>query len=56
MREGYRAMRKYRAGGIGETVKYWVPDRKPTRSKRRMKSNIRKQASNENSAEKTVPA
>lgn len=47
-------MRKYRAGRIGETVKFWVPGRKPTRSARRLKSDIRKQAANEHSAEKTV--
>ena len=54
MKDGYWAMRKYRAGRIGETVKYWVPGRKPTRSERRLKSDLRKLASNGRSAEKTV--
>jgi len=46
MRDGYYAMRKYRAGMIGETIKYWIPGRKPTRSERRLKSDIRKRKSN----------
>lgn len=54
MKDGYWAMRKYRAGRIGETVKYWVPGEKPARSARRLKSDIRKQVSNEHSAERTV--
>lgn len=54
MKDGYWAMRKYRAGRIGETVKYWVPGRKPTRSERRLKSDLRKLAANGRSAEKTV--
>lgn len=54
MKDGYWAMRKYRAGRIGETVKYWVPGRKPTKSERRLKSDIRKLAANESSAVKTV--
>lgn len=54
MKEGYWAMRKYRAGRIGETIKYWVPGRKPTRSERRLKSDLRKLAANGRSAEKTV--
>lgn len=54
MKDGYWAMRKYRCGRIGETVKYWVPGRKPTRSERRLKSDIRKAANNEQNAERTV--
>lgn len=54
MKDGYWAMRKYRSGRIGETVKYWVPGQKPTRSERRLKSDIRKVASNEQNAERTV--
>lgn len=54
MREGYWAMRKYRCGRIGETVKYWIPGEKPTRSKRKMKSDLKKAASNEQNAERMV--
>ena len=54
MREGYWALRKYRSGRIGETVKYWVPGRKPTRSERRLKSDIKKAASNEQNVERAV--
>lgn len=54
MKDGYWAMRKYRAGRIGETVKYWIPGRKPTRSERRLKSDLRKLASNGRSAERSV--
>lgn len=54
MKEGYWAMRKYRCGRIGETVKYWVPGQKPTRSKRKLKSDLKKVASNEQNTERNV--
>lgn len=47
-------MRRYKSGQIGETVKYWIPDGKPPRSARRLKSDIRKQESNERAAVRTV--
>lgn len=54
MKEGYWAMRKYRCGRIGETVKYWVPGEKPTRSKRKLKSDLKKVAGNEQNTERGV--
>ena len=47
--KGYWAIRTYESGKIGEKIKYWVPGEKPTRSARKMKSDIRKQ--NQNRAE-----
>lgn len=47
-------IRTYLAGMIGEKVKYWVPGEKPSRSKRRMASDIRQQQRNEASAEKRM--
>ena len=54
MKEGYWVIRTYKAGRIGEKIKYWVPGQKPTRSQRRIKADIRKQQQNENDATKRV--
>lgn len=54
MKEGYWVIRTYKAGRIGEKIKYWVPGKKPSRSQRRIKSDIRKQQQNENDATKRV--
>lgn len=51
-KEGYWIVRTYKAGRIGEKIKYWIPGQKPTKSARRMKSDIRKQKQNENDATK----
>ena len=51
-KEGYWVIRTYQSGQIGEKIKYWVPGQKPTRSQRRIKSDIRKQQQNENDATK----
>lgn len=51
-REGYWVIRTYRSGPVGEKIKYWVPGVKPSKSERRVKAEIRKQQSNEASAEK----
>lgn len=53
-KEGYWVIRTYTAGDIGEKIKYWVPGKKPSRSQRRIKSDIRKQQQNENDATKRV--
>ncbi len=50
MAEGYWMIRTYEAGDIGEKTKYWVPGRKPSRSSRREKTEIKKQEQNEHSA------
>lgn len=54
MTTGYWVIRTYLAGMIGEKLKYWVPGEKPSRSKRRMASDIRQQQRNEASAEKRM--
>ena len=53
-REGYYVIRTIIAGQIGEKIKYWVPGQKPTKSKRKMKSDIRKIQQNESDAVKRV--
>lgn len=53
-KEGYWVIRTYKAGCIGEKIKYWVPGKKPSRSARRIKSDIKKQQQNENDATKRV--
>lgn len=55
MAEGYWVVRTHEAGIIGEKTKFWIPGARPTgRSKRREKSEIRKQEQNEYSAVKAV--
>ena len=54
MKEGDWVIRTYQAGQIGEKIKYWVPGKKPSRSQRRIKSDIRKQQQNENDATRRV--
>lgn len=54
MAEGYWVIRTYRSGMVGEKIKYWVPGKKPTKSGRQIKSDVKKQQSNEASAEKRV--
>ena len=53
-KEGYWVIRTYEAGMIGEKIKYWIPGKKPSKSRRRIKSDIRKQQQNENDATKRV--
>lgn len=53
-KQGYWVIRSYRAGMIGEKIKYWVQGQKPTKSERRLRSEIRKQQANEASAVKRV--
>ena len=54
MAEGYWVIRSYRAGVIGEKIKYWVPGKKPTKSGRRLRSDIRQQQRNEENAVKRL--
>lgn len=51
---GYWVIRTYLAGMVGEKIKYWVPGEKPSRAKRRLRSDIRQQQRNEASAEKRM--
>lgn len=46
MKDGYWVIRTYKAGRVVEKTKYWVAGEKPTRSKRKMESDIRKQQQN----------
>lgn len=52
MKDGYWVLRKYTAGPVGESIKYWIPGEKPSRSQRRIKSDIRKQKANEANCER----
>jgi len=52
MAEGYWVIRSYQAGVIGEKIKYWVPGRKPSKSERRIRSDIKQQQRNEANAVK----
>lgn len=45
-REGYWVIRTYIAGAIVEKTKYWLPGEKPTRSKRKLKTEVKKQEQN----------
>lgn len=51
---GYWVIRTYEAGNVGEKIKFWIPDERPTKSLRKMKSDIKKQAQNEASATKRL--
>ena len=39
---------------MGEKIKYWMPGEKPTRSQRKLKSDIKQQQRNEANAEKKL--
>lgn len=53
-KDGYWVIRTIVAGRIGEKIKYWVPGEKPTKSARKIKSDLRKVQQNENDAVKRV--
>ena len=55
MKEGYWVVRTYESGAVGEKTKFWVQGARPSsRSKRKEKSEIKKQEQNEYSAVKQV--
>lgn len=54
MPEGYWVVRTYEAGNVGEKTKFWVPGRRPDKSSRRERAELRKQEQNEHSAEKQL--
>lgn len=54
MQDGYWVIRRYKAGPIGETYKFWVPGKKPARMTAGAKAGIRKQAQNAQNAVKTL--
>lgn len=49
---GYWIVRTYEAGDVGEKTKFWIPEQRPTKSERRLRSNIKKQEQNEASTVK----
>lgn len=54
MREGYWVIRTYKAGSVGEKIKFWVDARNLPRSKRKLKMDAKKALANEASSVKTV--
>ena len=54
-KEGYWVIRTYESGAIGEKIKFWVPGKRPEgKSRRREKSEIRKQEQNAHHAVRTL--
>lgn len=51
---GYWVVRTYEAGSVGEKTKFWIPGDRPTRNKRKEKSEIKKQEQNETSTVKNL--
>lgn len=54
MKNGYWVIRTYTSGAVGEKIKFWIPGEKPTKSMRKLKSDIKKQMQNECSAVKRL--
>lgn len=46
MAEGYWVIRTYEAGQVGEKIKFWCPGKKPTKSGRRERAELKKQEQN----------
>lgn len=51
---GYWIIRTYESGPVGEKIKYWVPGQKPTKSKRRLKAEVKKARQNKAAAERQL--
>lgn len=54
MKDGYWVIRTYKAGSVGEKIKFWIPNARPTRSSRKIKSDLKKIKQNEASAVKRL--
>lgn len=55
MKDGYWVIRTYEAGAVGEKTKFWIQGTRPTsKSRRKEKSNLKKQEQNEYSAQKQM--
>lgn len=54
MGKGYWAIRTYISGSVGEKIKFWVPGEKPTKSKKKIAADIRKQEQNEKQSERNL--
>lgn len=50
MKNGYYVTRTYESGGIGEKIRFWVPGERPSRSQRRISSELKKQKWNDGNA------
>jgi len=46
MAEGYWVIRTYEAGQVGEKIKFWCPGKRPTKSGRRERAELKKQEQN----------
>ena len=54
MARGYWAIRTYISGCIGEKIKFWIPGEKPSKSKRKVAADIKKQEQNEKQSERNL--
>ena len=54
MQEGYWVIRTIKAGQVGEKTKFWVPGKRPEKSGRRTRSEIKKQEQNDYACVKTL--
>lgn len=54
MKDGYWVIRTYKAGNVGEKIKFWIPNARPTKSSRKIKSDLKKIKQNEASAVKRL--
>jgi len=52
--QGYYVVRTYEAGGVGEKIKFWIPEGRRPRFGRRLKSDLAKMEQNETSAVRRV--
>lgn len=50
MREGYWVIRKYCCGPVGESIKFWMPGRRPERMTRQVRRDVQRIAKNTGSA------
>lgn len=54
MKDGYWVIRTYKAGDVGEKIKFWIPNARPSKSSRKIKSDLKKIKQNEASAVKRL--
>lgn len=47
MKNGYWVIRTYESGAVGEKIKYFIPGERPSRSRRKINSEINRQEKNE---------
>ncbi|MBQ8830840.1 MAG: hypothetical protein IJ017_04530 [Oscillospiraceae bacterium] len=54
MKDGYWVIRTYKAGNVGEKIKFWIPNARPAKSSRKIKSDLKKIKQNEASTVKRL--